>query len=108
MTRFGLEPRHIEILEKILRKNLLPNQKLIVWIFGSRATGKNRPFSDIDLLLEGSPPVDKTLQNQIEGDLEDSNLPFKVDLVPLETLYPPYAPQIHQEKQVLFQLYRNR
>jgi len=103
MIRFGLEPRHLEILEKCFRKNLLPNQSMKVWIFGSRATGKNKPFSDIDLLLESTPAIHHSQAAQMADDLEESNLPFKVDLVPLEQLYPPYAPQIHREKVELFQ-----
>ncbi len=101
-TRFGLEPRHLEILERIFSNHLSPGQVLLVWIFGSRATGKNRPFSDIDLLLEATPPIDFSTQAKLAHELEESNLPFKVDLIPLEQLYLPYAQQIQSEKKLLF------
>jgi predicted nucleotidyltransferase len=53
------------------------------WLFGSRATGKFRPSSDVDLALES---VDGGLLGlavllRISSRIEDLNLPMEVDLV---------------------------
>jgi uncharacterized protein len=52
-----------------------------VYIFGSRATGKARPFSDLDLLFVE--PARLTLKQRaaLVDLLEASTLPFRVDLV---------------------------
>lgn len=49
-----------------------------VGVFGSRATGKARPNSDIDLVLYGD--VDSDLENRLWTLLEDSDLAVTVDL----------------------------
>lgn len=104
MDQFGFEPHHRTAIETIFKKSLLTNQKIRVWIFGSRVRGNHRPFSDVDLIIEATPPLTSTLLSQIAADFEESSLPFKFDLVPLDSIYPPYAPQIHNEKKLLVQL----
>lgn len=53
-----------------------------VFIFGSRATGKHQKFSDIDILysdFENKIPPSTIFQ--IVTTMEESNFPYKVDLV---------------------------
>lgn len=52
-----------------------------IWVFGSRATGKARKGSDLDLLLVAEKTLPASLRNQLYDNLEDSSLPFRVDLV---------------------------
>ena len=52
MSAFGLSPKVLRCLEDTIRKALGPDAKAQVWIFGSRATGHHRPYSDIDLLID--------------------------------------------------------
>lgn len=49
-------------------------------LFGSRAMGTFSRGSDIDLALEGE-ELDQGTLSRIAGELEDSRLPFKVDLL---------------------------
>lgn len=51
-----------------------------VTLFGSRAMGTFGRGSDIDLALEG-PDLDSRTLTQIANELEDSDLPYKVDLL---------------------------
>jgi predicted nucleotidyltransferase len=104
MNSFGLEEKHLKIIKDAFRRFKLENQNLKVWIFGSRSTGTHKPFSDIDLLIEAAPAMTSSQQSEISSALEESNLPFKVDIVLLENLYPPYAPKIQTEKKLLFSL----
>ena len=69
-----LENKHLKILKQILTK--YPHT---FYIFGSRSKGKVSKFSDIDLCYKESIP--KEILARIRFDLEDSNLPFFVDLV---------------------------
>jgi predicted nucleotidyltransferase len=79
-----MEGREIDLPEKyleIIRKVLSPYREKIqkVILFGSRATGKSRPSSDIDLAIEGD-LTGKDLAN-IKISFEESSLPVEVDVV---------------------------
>ena len=52
-----------------------------VWVFGSRATGRTRRFSDLDLLVETLSPLDWAQQAALQEAFEASDLPFRVDVV---------------------------
>ena len=52
-----------------------------VWVFGSRATGHARPFSDLDLLLTKPPTLTWLQRADLRDAFEASDLPFKVDVV---------------------------
>ncbi|HEX4616075.1 MAG TPA: nucleotidyltransferase domain-containing protein [Stellaceae bacterium] len=82
MTRpvhITLTAEHRRLVLNILRANLPPSTK--VWVFGSRATGRARRYSDLDLAIDAGRPL--TL-DEIAGLTEafsDSDLPYKVDIV---------------------------
>lgn len=50
-----------------------------VIIYGSRAMGNFKPYSDIDLSMIGA-NLDLTIQQKIETQLDDLLLPYKIDL----------------------------
>lgn len=52
-----------------------------VWVFGSRAQGHHRQFSDLDILYSLSNELPPGYLAKIITDLEDSRLPIKIDLV---------------------------
>ena len=70
----NIEARHLKIL-----KEVLTNFNYNFYIFGSRITPKARKFSDLDLLYFEEIPLNVLLQ--LEEALEESDLPYKVDLV---------------------------
>jgi|GEM_PF-435846 len=48
-----LKPEHLAQVQEVLRRHLLGEYpEARVWVFGSRATGRNHPRSDIDLAIE--------------------------------------------------------
>lgn len=57
-----------------------------VRVFGSRATGRARPFSDLDLLFVQPARLSWTQRADLRDRFEASDLPFKVDLVDAEGL----------------------
>jgi uncharacterized protein len=65
---------------KIIRNHLKFNQAEII-LFGSRAEGKTLSSSDYDIALKSEIPIDKSVISQIKEDLENSNIPNKIDLV---------------------------
>jgi predicted nucleotidyltransferase len=52
-----------------------------VYVFGSRAGGNPRRFSDLDLSLEGAKPLSLTVMARLREAFEESLLPWKVDLI---------------------------
>jgi predicted nucleotidyltransferase len=74
MNKYGLEDEDYHILYSIIKP--LKNH---VYIFGSRAKGASKPFSDIDLYIEGKITADEL--TRIIDAFAESNLPVKVDIV---------------------------
>jgi len=69
-----------KVIKEIIFKYLNPKEYR-VFIFGSRATGKARKYSDYDIGILGKRPVPSVTKVLIEEALEESDLPFKVDIV---------------------------
>ncbi|TAD90028.1 MAG: nucleotidyltransferase domain-containing protein [Alphaproteobacteria bacterium] len=70
----------------ILRTTLAPYRDRLtrIALYGSRATGRWRPWSDIDLLLDS--PLTDTEAAAIRLALEDSLLPVTVDVTLYRTI----------------------
>ena len=56
------------------------------YVFGSRARGGARQYSDLDLALEWDRPLGLDLIGRIAEALSESDLPYKVDIVDLLTV----------------------
>ena len=69
-----IENKHLSILKQILSKH--PYQ---FYAYGSRAKGTARKFSDLDLCFQEEIP--REIIYQIKDELEESDLPFFVELV---------------------------
>ncbi len=57
-----------------------------VCVFGSRATGRARPYSDLDLLIVEPARLSWLQRADLRDLFEASDLPFRVDLVEAEGL----------------------
>jgi uncharacterized protein len=71
------------------------------WVFGSRATGRARPYSDLDILISSPAPLDWRARADLRDAFEASNLPFRVDVVEEARLAPSLAPRVLAERQSL-------
>ena len=69
-----------EKIKKIIFQFLNPKDYK-VFIFGSRATGKAKKYSDYDIGIVGKRPVPSAIKVLIEEALEESDLPYNVDIV---------------------------
>ncbi len=63
----------------ILAAHLPPDVQ--VGVFGSRASGPAKPYSDLDLVLEGDAPLPLALLAAPAEAFDESALPWKVDLL---------------------------
>ena len=70
----------------------------LVWVFGSRVTGKARPFSDLDLLFTQPPKLIWAQRAALKDVFEASRLPFRVDVVESADLNGAVAQRIEAER----------
>lgn len=78
----NLEPEFIFLIKNCVKKNF-PQAK--IFIFGSRAKENNRKFSDIDIAIKDS-KINSQKLAKTRFELEESSLPYKVDLVDYDEL----------------------
>jgi len=68
----------INNLVYVLVEKLQPERVLL---FGSRAKGENKPYSDIDLAVELNQNIDFRLKRKIKELIEDISGMYSVDIV---------------------------
>lgn len=73
-----------KLIKLVLQKHL--SQDYSAFIFGSRAQGTNREYSDIDLGILGKDKLPTSTIAQIKNDLEDTSIPYRVDLIDFSTV----------------------
>lgn len=78
-----LSAEQLAVVQRVLRQ-VLPGAQVAV--FGSRATGRARPFSDLDLLVSDPPRLTWAQRADLRDAFEASHLPFGVDVVELDGL----------------------
>lgn len=66
------------VLRVSLRRRVHDRQFRVI---GSRVTGRAKRFSDLDLVIMGDVALPLRVCGELRDDLDESNLPFTVDLV---------------------------
>jgi len=95
MNRFGLSDDQVTLIREVLVAPLI-KAGCKVFVFGSRARGDNQKFSDLDILVEG--PVAPETLSHITETLEESSLPFRVDVVALSDLAESYRAGVLKDR----------
>lgn len=93
-TRIALSPGQQQLVLQLVAA-VLPGARVAV--FGSRATGQARPFSDLDLLLIDPARLTWAQRAALRDAFEASSLPFMVDVVEAEGLAPGMAQRVWSE-----------
>src|SRR5262249_40558704 len=78
-----IEKRHFKIVKEILSK-----YPYTFYAFGSRAKKEPKRLSDLDLCF--FEPITSNVRSHIEEDFEESNLPYKIDMVDWQTCDPEF------------------
>ena len=79
-----MEKKKLNSAEKIIKNTVfkfLDPKEYEIFVFGSRAHGGAKKYSDYDIGITGKKPVSSLSKIFIEENLEESNLPYKVDIV---------------------------
>ena len=85
-----MEPRHWKIVEDILDK-----YPYTFYAFGSRTKGTQKRLSDLDLCFKE--PIPFNVQGHIDEDFEESDLPFKVDVLDWRFIAPEFREIIKKD-----------
>ncbi|MDE7510522.1 MAG: nucleotidyltransferase domain-containing protein [Muribaculaceae bacterium] len=80
--RFGIEEKYWSIINDVFARH--PHVHQVV-LYGSRAKGTNKRFSDVDITLKG-PDVDWRDLLSVSSQLEESTLPYLFDVSLFKTL----------------------
>jgi len=65
---------------------VIAQNKIQVFLFGSRATKTARSRSDIDIALSATKPISSSLISLLKEKIEESTIPYHVDIVDLNTV----------------------
>ena len=90
MTDLQITKQDYQILHRILK-----GYPYHFYAYGSRAKGNARRFSDLDLCYQENIPSYKVVE--IEGKLEESDLPFRVELVNWKNMRPVFQKMIKKD-----------
>lgn len=81
---FGLIDRHLDFIKDTLKKHI-NNPEAKFYIFGSRAKGEYREYSDIDIAID-CPGMSLEQKLRLESDFENSTFPYEVDIIDLNNI----------------------
>ena len=91
-----IRPDHEALVRDILRARLPKGVR--VWAFGSRAKWLAKPYSDLDLALEGDGILPGALVADLAEDFRESDLPWKVDVLDLNAIAPSFRDLIDKDR----------
>jgi uncharacterized protein len=77
--RPGLSADQRRLVLRILRAHLPDGAE--AWVFGSRAAGRARRYSDLDLAIDAGRALTLDEEARLAEAFRDSNLPYRVDLI---------------------------
>ena len=84
------------IVAAILRDTLPAEAK--VWVFGSRAKGRARRGSDLDLAIDAGRPLTRAEENTLADQFHESDLSYTVDVVDLQTVAETFRAIIERDR----------
>ena len=96
MTQIDIRPQHLDILRHVL-KSTQPHH-VRIYVFGSRANGKARRASDLDLAIDAGRPLTLEERAAMAEAFSESDLPYKVDVVDMHNIDEAFLAVVEREK----------
>ena len=93
----GLAERDYFFIQETLSKLLKHKDKLEIKVFGSRARGDYKKYSDLDLWLDAVPAITRDELLNLQEAFADSDLAIQVDIVTPENVLAQYEEQIKKD-----------
>jgi len=98
-VRIDVSAEHRRIVLDLLAEHLPHGGE--VWVFGSRATGRARRYSDLDLAIDAGRPLTLDEAATLREAFEESDLPYRVDIVDWHAIDARFRPLIEAERVAL-------
>lgn len=96
MTKpIDLRPDHAAIVQEVLARHLPAG--VSVRVFGSRAKWTAKTFSDLDLAVKGKEKLPYKVMVELADAFEESDLPFRVDVVDWHAVTPSFQAVIDRD-----------
>lgn len=103
LKNFFIEPDVLTILNEILKKNLPAGT--LIWVFGSRAKGNVKKFSDLDLIIDRKgQPLSLDMRSNLVMAFDESDIPYKVDIIDWATVSDAFRRNVEGERVLLLEI----
>ena len=94
MNKIKINENQRELISTVLNK-FVPEYP--VFAFGSRVTGTEKPFSDLDLIILSDKPIPPLTMYHLNHAFDESILPFKIDLLDSSSISDDFRKIIEKE-----------
>ena len=94
-----ISPTHMDFIKSILKRHV-PESR--IWAFGSRSKGMAKETSDLDLVIVADTKTPSMTLTLLKSDFEESDLPFKVDILDWQSISSEFQ-KIIKEEYIVFQ-----
>ncbi|MDD2725311.1 MAG: nucleotidyltransferase domain-containing protein [Methylovulum sp.] len=98
MPKLDLSPQDWDEVRQILKTHV---PDYAVWAFGSRVTGKAKPYSDLDLAIITQQPLSLSVIAALNEAFDESNLAIRVDIVDWAAISEEFQKIIGRDKVVV-------
>jgi len=93
-----LPSENLTLLKQLITEYL---SECEIRVFGSRIHGTAKPYSDIDIALKCSSPIDRRTMSRLKEALQESTLPIRVDVLDWESISEEFRGVIEKGYEVL-------
>lgn len=83
--KIDIESKYLEHVKSIINSHL-QDSNLKIYVFGSRVRGNAKKYSDLDVALKAASKIDFNKMSRIEIELEETTIPYKVDVIDLNNI----------------------
>ena len=97
MTNLNVKPEHLKMLKDIFAKYC---PKAEIWAYGSRIKGDSHDGSDLDMVVKSFNDETKNI-TELRQMLNDSNIPFLMDVTEFDKLPKSFQTEILKEYLVI-------
>ena len=90
--------KDLQTVKIILKKYLADCE---IRVFGSRVTGKTKPFSDLDLAIVGMEKLPLTTVFSLKEKFQESDIPFRVDIIDWNRISDSFKKIIEEQYEII-------
>ena len=92
-----IDEKHLNIITSIV-KSIAEFENCPIYLYGSRIQGKSVKYSDVDIAIDyHGKPLPDTLKLNLSSLLENSLLPYTVDIIDINAISPVFKAKIEKD-----------